>query len=326
MNKFKTVVSPIFVLVLLVGSFVLGYVARDKGWIMLDKNNGKTTLTIANVKFAIGTLMNDFEENSITLEDVGTSTAETNTVDSYFNLSSDKYQDMSTAVTDDFYTTAGSGLVSQYYDFMFKPFLELAFDDEFKLNENFEKEMNCLPIQTQAKHIGKCTVDSNNKIVLNYYITSDLTGNNAANSTVAAVRVSIDFDFTDNSYAFDYSFVSNAAGSNKMAVIAHIEKDKSAFADNFDKPAFTKYSVIRADQSTGEWNKDNSVLDIVIDFDLVNKKFCRIDSGASSLATSTKTVLAEVGATKNAELINKYFFDNKVVELIETTAEELGIN
>ena len=318
-SKFKTILTTLLVLILMVGCVVLGYFVRDKEWIMIDNKNGATTLTVANVRYAIGTVMNDFEKDSVDLDKVGASGLAATTADSYFDLSSDYYEDITTDIAQDFYSMEGSGVLSQYYTFMFKPFLELAFNDEFKLSGEFDIEIdNAGGI---SNIVGNCIVNENNRIVLTFL-----------NKTYgSAARISIDFDFTDDSYTFEYM-----DRSGDVAILAHIEKDKEAFDANFDKPAFTRFSVIRIDRHEGnldnvdpdylagkDWDKEKVSIDLIWDYDLVSNKYCRLSSVASNLPGYT--IKENMDETEYAKLVNNYLFNNGLVNLQDTVKEELGI-
>ena len=197
-------------------------------------------------------------------------------------------------------------------------------------HEKFEKEVDVNNWHTGEKvgtnhYICKCVIDENNRIVLKFYVISSAMSAGEMVFMTSTMQMSIDFDFTDDSYTFECCSNGNW--------FSHVEKDKSAFPEDFDRPPFTRLTVIALDNLNEEndevWDIDNCELSTIIDYDLVNEKYCDLDIEAvPNPDDHTVTIIKvedKIGETEHRRLVKKYFFDNKLVEMPGKLAEELGI-
>ena len=312
-SKFKTILTTLLVLILMVGCVVLGYFVRDKEWIMIDNKNGATTLTVANVKYALNTIKEDFEKTGTDSNESGASGLTATTADSYFGLSTSLYKDMDEDLINSFYANEDISIASQMYDFVIKGILYMVNSEDFNIDgEIFEwtvKEDEWewgLPSKYDIQRC-KCTVNENNVIELvscSYDTIND--------HWLTPRKMLINFDFADDSYAIE------GVGEDAIGVI---QVDPSAFPDDFDQLALIRFAgiQIKKDSTYENWDIDHCHLVAVQDYDLTNKKYCDMsDWGENGLED-------KIGEAEHRRLVNKYFFDSKLVELIETVAEELGI-
>ena len=316
-SKFKTILTTLLVLILMVGCVVLGYFVRDKEWIMIDNKNGATTLTVANVKYALYTIKEDFEKTGTDSNESGASGLAATTADSYFGLSSDLYKDMDQKATNAFYGEEAISFVSQHYDFHIRLFLLVMNRDEFNINgEIFEVTVRedewvwGLPTPNTTIRY-KCTVNENNMIEIiccGYDHINDDWGTPS--------KMLVNFDFTDDSYTMEMLGLSS---------IMYVEKDKSEFPDDFDKPAFTRFCILTIEGGKVEYDLD-SELTWVMDFDLVNQKYCFMQNqGYTDHVLTHIGIKNALGETEHRRLIKEYFFDSGIVEMPGKLAKELGI-
>ena len=231
-----------------------------------------------------------------------------------------------------FYANEDISIASQIYDFNIKPILYMTNSEGFNIDgEIFEwtvpdEEWEWgLPTKYSIQRC-KCTVNENNVIELilcSYDTINDDWGTPG--------RIFIDFDFEDDSYVLEVPGTS---------AIAYLEVDPSAFPDDFDQLALTRYAgiIIKRDSEV-VWNEEREQYETVFyegwdidhchitdiqDYDLANEKYCNISDWENSEATHIG-VKNTLGETECRRLIKEYFFDSGLLELPEKLAEELGI-
>lgn len=311
-SKFKTILTTLLVLILMVGCVVLGYFVRDKEWIMIDNKNGATTLTVANVKYALNTIKEDFEKTGTDSNESGASGLTATTADSYFDLSTSLYEDMDENLLNTFYANEDISIASQMYDFVIKGILYMANSKDFNIDgEIFEwtvKEDEWewgLPSKYNTQRC-KCTVNENNVIELVSCSYDNIDGDWFTPS-----KMFIDFDFTNDSYAIEMV---------EEDSIGVIQVDPSAFPDDFNQLALIRFAgiAIEKDSTYENWDIDHCRITSIQDYDLANEKYCDMRDLENGLED-------RIGEAEHRRLVKKYFFDSGIVEMPEKLAEELGI-